>query len=310
MNKSCLGPNRLWRFINFVSITKNCARSIDSFKSGSINFRLALFNPYSNGLRYLKTLIYCLCEAMSTEDWGRMRMIKNRSLGNPITVKYNNEGMCLDYLQAIYELGFLEKHLHMPDIGHILEIGAGYGRTCHAIMSNRNIKEYYIVDLDNCLVLSRNYLKEVLDDAQFSKVHFIRTNDLGLISDSRFDLCINIDSFSEMDAEVVRHYLDYIDRHCEHLYIKNPVCNNIVSPIDKSMSWSSFISSRVYNAVGSGLFAGNTVMPKVIDVFDIDEVKKQVAQYLEAYCPGTGWKCVADAPAMPWSNYWQAIFRK
>lgn len=302
--KSPLRSSKLWQYINFVHITKSKVKNLANFRSSTVNFKIALFNPTSNGIRYLKTLIHCLCNSLSQKTWEWIKNIKNRNLlGNPITVRCNGEDICLDYLQAALELEFLDKHLCMADTKRVLEIGAGYGRTAHLIVSNNPIEEYYIIDLDNVLELSQNYLKQVLDESQYSKIHFVSIDNIDLISNLGFNLCINIDSFEEMEGETVRYYLNYIDRHCDSLYVKNPVCNNLVRPSNKGLV------NKVYNKIG-GVIARNAILPEVIDIFNTDEVKTQVEKYIKVYSPGTDWRCIADAWAAPWSNYWQAIYTK
>ncbi len=310
MSKIHFHPSKLWRYINFAYIAKGRIKNLKNFRSNAVNFKIALFNPARHSARYLKTFIYCLCKSLSQGNWEQIKRTKNRNLlGNPITVRCNGEEICLDYLQAALELEFLEKHLHMADVQSILEIGAGYGRTAHVIVSNHTIEEYYIVDLDNCLQLSRSYLQKVLNGAQFSKIHFVSIDNTDLIFNHSFNLCINIDSFGEMDVETVGYYLDYIDEHCKYLYTKNPVCDNLVRPSSRGLSWKTTLFDKVYNRLVSAI-TRNTVLPEIIDIFDTDAIKAQARQYIQTYRPGTGWKRIADAWAAPWSNYWQVIYTK
>ena len=50
----------------------------------------------------------------------------------------------------------------------VLEIGAGYGRTCHGLLSNLHINEYTIIDLENMLEHSKEYLKSSSQNNQRS----------------------------------------------------------------------------------------------------------------------------------------------
>ena len=45
----------------------------------------------------------------------------------------------------------------------ILEIGAGYGRTAHAILNTFKINKYFIIDLNTNLQLAKKYLNKILD---------------------------------------------------------------------------------------------------------------------------------------------------
>jgi hypothetical protein len=51
-----------------------------------------------------------------------------------------------------------------------------------------------------------------------------------------FDCCLNIDSFAEMDAEIVHFYLDYIRSHCAGFSLKNPVASTWTSPWTGTMT--------------------------------------------------------------------------
>lgn len=288
----------LWRFIAETSITKTHVRDLTDFKSSAVNFKLALWNPKVNGVRYLRTLTYNLCASLNADNWRALSCIHNRHIGRPWSVTYNCQAVCLDYLQAVLELELMERHIRF-DGSTVLEIGAGYGRTCHAILSNHTVERYDIVDLPNCLELSERYLREVLPAEQFARLHFVSLEEFVTGNDRRYSLCINIDSFAEMDARVARFYLDYVSTHCDALYVKNPVAKYLDASLDSA-------------GEGEGVraLAMNTgLLRDVIDIFDHDAVQAQAVKFIEVYAPGEAWTCEESSPALPWSHYWQALFR-
>jgi putative sugar O-methyltransferase len=144
----------------------------DTFKSSSINYSFSLFNPRIFAEFYLKTVIYFVYDMLSDESLERLRKIDKRNRhGNPITIKKNGDEVCIDYLQSALELEFLIDHFAFDQsIDRVVEIGPGYGRTCHAILSNCAIQEYFIIDLPKGVDLCRNYLSKVLSEQQFSKI--------------------------------------------------------------------------------------------------------------------------------------------
>jgi putative sugar O-methyltransferase len=298
MNSTKPTQSALWAFINKKYITEGQVQDLTGFKSREVNFKISLWNPRTNGIRYLKALVYNLCTSLTKDNWERIRKIKNRQVGDPFTITYDGEQVCLDYLQAVYELEFIAAHLSINGL-NILEIGAGYGRTCHAIVSNHEVEAYYIIDLKNCLKLSRRYLKEVLDSVNFSKIRFTSIEDIDGLEALHFDLCINIDSFAEMDPETVKYYLAYIDKHCNYLYVKNPVGKYL----DPSLSISQN-KKEVDLALNTGILC------EVIDIHDREAVKQQVPRFIRAYRPGNNWECIADSWAPPCSYYWQALYHK
>ncbi len=268
------------------------------FQIGDVNFKLGLWDPGTNGVRYLKSLIYNLAERLDEADWARLHRIRNRRTGRPIEVRTHGEPVCMDYLQAVLELGFMSRHVVL-DGAAVLEVGVGFGRTCHAVLANHDVAEYCIVDLDNSLELARAHLRQALDDEDFMKVRLMRAADLEqALGESRFDLCVNIDSFAEMDPDIVRDYLRFIAGHCRHLYVKNPVGKYF----DPSLDGHAGGRELVAMALSTGL------LRDVIDIHDSDAVREQSTAFVSAYRPA-GWARIADAWAPPWSYYWQALYR-
>jgi putative sugar O-methyltransferase len=292
--------SKQWERIHRDWVTEDAADDLTNFKSDRRNYNISLWDPTANGIRYLKTLVFDFGVRLEPADWARIEQIKNRDVGNPVTVRCNGKTLCLDYLQASLELGFIEKAVDLPG-RRVLEIGAGYGRTCHAILSNYDIESYHIVDLANTLALSRRYLREVLDDDQFAKIRFVEVDGIGEVLDGpRFDLCINIHSFTEMTPEVVKAYLGLIDQKCAAFYVKNPVGKFL----DKSVDGHFKGAEAVQLAMQTG------PLRRVLDIFDSEAVDAAVPEFIEAYLPGDGWSCVADARAVPWSYFWQAVYSK
>ena len=285
-----------WAEINQTCITEERLRDLDNFKSDEINYKLALWNPRTNGVRYLKALIYNLTAALGDEERKRLSRIANRCVGNPIDIRYEGESVCLDYLQAVMELSFVMDLLPL-DGGRILEIGAGYGRTCHTFLSNLDLAAYTIIDLPNCLNLARRYLQSVLTAEAFQRVRFVSIDELPAAIDGSFDLCINIDSFAEMEAATVRYYLDLIDRTCRAFYVKNPV---------GKYDDASLTTERKNKEVSLAMTSGP--LRDVLDIHDSQAVRNHVPPFLEAYRPAARWNCLAQGWAPPWSFYWQAIY--
>jgi putative sugar O-methyltransferase len=287
-----------WERIQRNWVTADAAVDLTGFKSDDRNYNISLWSPEANGVRYLKTLVHDAATRLGEADWKRLRNIPNREVGEPLTVRVDGEPVCLDYLQAVLELGFIERRVELRG-ARVMEIGAGYGRTCHAMLANHDLAEYCIVDLTNTLGISRAYLREVLDDARFAKVRFVDVRDIGQISEApRFDLCVNIHSFTEMVPETVRDYLDLIDEKCAAFYVKNPVGKFLDPKLDGHFKGRA--------AVEEALRTGP--LRKVLDVFDSDAVTAAVPDFIEAYRPGEGWKCAADDRALPWSYFWQALY--
>jgi putative sugar O-methyltransferase len=291
--------SRQWEQIQRQWITEAAGVDLVDFKSDQRNFKIALWDPATNGVRYLKALIYHLGMELSPQEWARIKRTANREIGNPIMVWCEGEPLCMDYLQASLELGFIEREIDLSGAS-ILEIGAGYGRTCHMIMSNHDVSRYCIVDLKNTLQLSRAYLRQVLDATRFEMIDFIEVDELDALKSERFDLCINIHSMTEMRPETVRAYLHLIDETCSAFYVKNPVGKYI----DKTMDGYRAGGEAVQMALENG------PLRQLVDIHDSQAVRAAVPGFIDGYRPGDHWSCASDGRALPWSYLWQAIYKK
>ncbi len=173
------------------------------------------------------------------------------------------------------------------------------GGHAHALLSNHDIKSYYIIDLDNCLGIARTYLNSVLSEDNFRKIKFIPVNKFDDEKILDVDLAINIDSFAEMDEGVVRAYLQYISKACRYFYVKNPVGKYLDPSLDNH--------SQGQEVVEMALSTG--ILRDVIDIDDSRSVEEQSSAFLSAYKPATGWEHISHSHAPPWSYYWHAIYR-
>ncbi|WP_242886327.1 putative sugar O-methyltransferase [Actinomadura litoris] len=291
--------SRQWERIQDHWFTEDVAVDLTNFRADQRNYKLSLWDPATNGVRYLKALIYQVGMGLSPEDWARIRRTPNRELGDPTTVRCEGEPLCMDYLQATFEVGFIEREIDLAG-ARIMEIGAGYGRTCHMLMSNHDVAAYRVVDLRNTLRLSRAYLRKVLDDERFEKIEFVEVDELDGRWPERFDLCLNIHSMTEMRPETVSAYLALIDETCSAFYVKNPVGKYI----DKSMDGYVAGEEAVRMALENG------PLRQLLDIHDSEAVRAAVPGFIDGYRPGADWECVADGRALPWSYLWEAVYKK
>ena len=309
MKSQGIRTSLLWQYCDHFLIGRG-RHDLRHFRSRGANSVIAQFDPSSNGPRYLRMLVYSLASTFSEANEQRLRNISNRNLlGEPITVTHNGEAVCLDYLQAVLELAFIDEHMVTNEPLTVLEIGAGYGRTAHAIACNRPLAAYWIIDLPGCLSLSKQYLKQVLPPDLFNRFHFVPVSEIQKIKNHHFDLAVNIDSFAEMSRDTVRCYLDVIDQQCRHLYVKNPVCNNLARPADPTLG----VIGRTKRYLGNMLcrrLTNNFLLADEIDIFDESMVRERVPAFVASYCPGATWSCLGQASAPPWIHYRQAMYRK
>ncbi len=280
--------NKLWTYNNKIIQSTD---DFTNFKRNAINSKICSRDPANNGLHYMKTMLANLADGLLSVELEQLQHIHGRQIGNPISVIERGEMVCLDYWGAIKECGFISQ---VPDCRHVLEIGAGYGRTCHAIMSLGAVDTYTIVDLSPSIAIAQWYLPQVLTGAQYAKIRFVDAES-AVSSRSHFDLAINIDSFAEMDAATVLCYMKYIEGHCEYFYTKNTVGKyEPDSEATESTQW----------AITTGL------LTEIVDLYDSDDVERLSRRFIDVYRPGGNWTCLADSQAPPWPHYWQALYHR
>ena len=181
----------------------------------------------------------------------------------------------------------------------ILEIGAGFGRTAHAIIKNfHNVKTYTIIDLEPCLNLSSRYLMQVLTPEEYRKINFVRAEDAEKVD--RVDLSINIDSIAEMNPDVCYDYLRLIDKVSEYFYSRNPICK--YSPA--SIGIENITSKDFDKVLNLGLCR------KVIDIFDEEELSLCRREFESAYLPSRSWSLTKSEVSKPWQYYHHALYKK
>jgi hypothetical protein len=216
-------PSSLWSDLK-GNFDYNSKEALESFRRpNSPNNRLASWDPTDPTSRHFKFLIWNKCEEMSDRFFEILAAIPRRDIGNPVSIAYRGQSVDIDYALSVDECLFLESNSLKPNT--IIEVGAGFGRTAHSILSIfPSVTEYIIVDLPEVLQLSRLFLSEVLSPAQFKRVKFFNAlADWSELSSRTFDLFINIDSFQEMDSEVILDYEKKLMRNSSHVYLKQPI---------------------------------------------------------------------------------------
>jgi hypothetical protein len=119
-----------------------------------------------------------------------------------------------DLLDSVVEIYFLEDFLHVSRRKqiNILDIGAGYGRLAHRIATAlpRTASLYCVDAVPESTFLCEFYLgfRRVCDRAQIVLLDEVRA----IAANIRFDLAVNICSFSECTLETITGWLDLLRR--------------------------------------------------------------------------------------------------
>lgn len=274
---------------------------VDHFREpGGANCRLAAWDPFDTTMRYYKFILFEAARHRPESFYDYYRRLGDTHIGNPISVRVKNLDINLDYLFSIDEYLFLDSAMDTRTLDSIIEIGAGFGRTCHALTRLLpRVTSYTIVDLPQLLVLSRALLTRAVPD-QLHKITFVDAMDAKAWQGLSADLVINIDSFQEIPPEAIDAYYAGIIRNARAFYTKNPIGKYAPEAVGVSMREPE----RLQDVFQLGYCRD------IIDIFDEDALTPAREAFIAAYLPGPDWRTAAQAPMELVPYYQNALFLK
>jgi putative sugar O-methyltransferase len=292
----------------WADITSSLFQNIDndfinSFrKPGGANARLAAWDPYDKSMRYYKFLLYNSACAKNQTFFEAYKKIKNVNIGQPVSVNIGGCNINIDHLFAVEEVLFIQDTLK-NEIKSVVEIGAGFGRTCQALLCiEPTIEIYTIIDLPEVLNLSKAYLRNAIPEF-FHKIEFIDCNS-DFFKDRAADLAINIDSFQEMMPATIDKYMKDVISNCHAFYSKNPTGK--YSP--SNVGLQNVKPEQLIDVYSLGYCR------EVFDLFNEAALDRAAKNYLAAYLPpsdfgalGT-WRLVADQAMAMFPQYHHALY--
>ena len=129
-------------------------------------------------------------------------------LGSPLPVADRGRLISQDLANTALELAIIDRgRVGAPT--HVLEVGAGYGRTAFAILSLFPDCKYTVVDIEPSLTIARWYLTQLFSK---DRVTFLSPAQIDDIPRNSMDLAVSISSLSEMTPETRDQYLLLFDR--------------------------------------------------------------------------------------------------
>lgn len=297
--------SKLWDSLAKDKFSKIDRAFLSNFREpGNANNRLAAWDPFDKSMRYFKFLFFHQIQKKDSAFFSNYARVGPTSLGNPVTLAGpSGEAINLDHFFSIEEYSFLDTSLNFGKIDHVVEIGAGFGRTAQALIKLvGNIKAYTIIDIPEVLSLSRGYLGKVLNKEEFAKLNFV--NALSLSEDHRdfhlVDLVINIDSFQEMPQETVRYYLECIASNSRFFFSKNAVGK--YRP--ESVGLYNVDEKQLLDVFSLGLSTD------VIDIFNEGALVKAREKHVEHYRPSKLFSVIAQEPLGMFPYYLNVLYDK
>ena len=292
--------SELWKSLSNELFSKIDNEFVSSFRRpGGANSRLGAWDPFDKTMRYFKFMLYTAAERQPDRFFDLYRALGRVDIGQPVSVTIRSCEINIDYLFALEEFLFLESAIDFGAIISVVEIGAGFGRTCHSLLALVDrIERYTIVDLAEVLELSRRVLAEVVPD-HLHKVRFVDAADTAVWQNLTADLAVNIDSFQEMPPATIDAYMQGLIARCGHFYVKNPVAKYYPQSIGIAVEELAKL-----NDVFSLGYCRDA-----IDIFNDTALVKARKAYLQAYRPAPSWRLVADRPMEMFPYLHHALYR-
>ena len=202
---------------------------LSNFKSTFGRF-LAAYEPHNP--RYFTALHHVYWSALEKRDqFDLLSRIEEPELGQGDTVTVNVRRVSIDLLQSIDEFYRLVEVMgwKRDDKVTFCEIGAGYGRLAHVVLTAMPNARYVIFDLPESLLLSQYYLTTLFPDASSllypdsvdapdakerwstARLAFGLPHQLKTLARGSVDAVVNIYSFMEMSTPQVEAYFDAIE---------------------------------------------------------------------------------------------------
>jgi putative sugar O-methyltransferase len=293
--------SKLWKSLCADVFATTDEEFLRSFRRpGGPNNRLAAWDPIDPTMRYFKFMLFAAAERQPERFFSLYRELGDVNVGGPVAVRLKSCDINIDYFLAVDEFLFLDSAVGFADIRKVVEIGAGFGRTCHALMAltKGRIEEYCIVDLPEILELSRRVLAHVVPD-QFDKIRFIDATDERKWKGLRSDMALNIDSFQEMPPATIDLYMRDLVSGARFFYVKNPIGK--YDP--QSIGLAALSPEKMQDVFSLGYCRA------VIDIFNDEALAEARPAFTNAYCPGSDWDVVAEKPMQLFPYYQHAMYR-
>lgn len=152
-------------------------------------------------------------------------------IGNPPRVLRNGRLISQDLANSALEAQSMLAGLPgTSGVKRVGELGAGYGRNAHVLLSLLPGVRYVVIDIPPALYVSQRYLSsvfptrkifkwrpftsysEVKEEFDQAELAFLLPSQIELLPDGCFDLFVNVSSLHEMRLEQIKYYFAQIRR--------------------------------------------------------------------------------------------------
>ena len=152
-------------------------------------------------------------------------------------IKINDTNITTDKIISLLDYEKIQKAFEVKKFKRVLEIGAGSGRTCEAILSIEKNFKYILCDIAPAIYISYSRLKLAFPDRKISllidinnkieleekiensDISFIFPHQLEMLNESSVDLTLAIDCMHEMDKSTIQYYFKLFGHFTKNFYL-------------------------------------------------------------------------------------------
>ena len=242
-------------FEEVINNLKNSPFKIDSIEAFKKQDDFSLVESITyNYLCYL--LFYNL---KKTDAFQHITKLNDKTyLGfNDPYIKIDDINISTDKIISLLDYQKIQKAFEIKKFKKILEIGAGSGRTCEAILSIEENFKYILCDIAPAIYISYSRLKlafpnktislliDVNNKVELEKkiansdIAFIFPHQLEMLSEGSVDLTLAIDCMHEMDKSTIQYYFKLFNHITKNFYLSiwektdTPYSKNILGKKNK-----------------------------------------------------------------------------
>jgi putative sugar O-methyltransferase len=167
---------------------------------------------------------------------GAPKLIDEPPQGNPPGIRLDGRVITQDLMNSYLDYETVRRCCDLENLRVVLELGAGYGRSAHYILTHHPQLAYVVLDIPPALYICQRYLAEVFPDKpvlEFSPANsreaiaaaiekqamiFITPDQVALLGHKAVDLWVAIDNMHAMTVSQVATYLGQADRVAKAFY--------------------------------------------------------------------------------------------
>jgi putative sugar O-methyltransferase len=194
--------------------------------------------------------VHLLWTYAKTKDVRRVfQELSEPTLGNPFRIYSQDQLISQDLANSMLEYLSMSEVVDFAGCKKVLEVGGGYGRDAHVILSLNPRLSYFFVDVPPSIFIAQKYIaklfpdrtvfavqnfssfEDVKEEMEKASLVFLLPHQLKMVPEGHFDLTISISNLGEMTKTQISEYTQLIGRKTNgHIY--NKQWNSSINPFD------------------------------------------------------------------------------